>query len=143
MTDFHLDQFLPYRLSVLAGRVSRNFAARYRAKQGLSVAEWRVLAHLSQADSVSVRDLHLQADLEKSKASRAAARLEAEGLVAKRSADADRRLVALSLTAKGRAVMTELIPLATAFETELLSRLSDDDRAALDRIVTRLSEPGP
>lgn len=138
MQDFELDQFLPYRLSVLAGRVSRGFARRYRDRFGLSVAEWRVMAHLSQTDSVSVRDLHLRADLEKSKASRAAARLEAAGLVAKRSAEGDRRLVALSLTKRGREMMSELIPLARSFEAELIADLSADDRAALARAVDGL-----
>lgn len=139
MTAFELDRFLPYRLSVLASRVSREFAARYRAKFGLSVAEWRVMAHLSQADRVSVRDLHLRADLEKSKASRAAARLEAAGLVAKAAGDGDRRLVALSLTPRGREMMDELIPLARAFEAELLARLPAEERAALDDAVDRLT----
>ncbi|MEL6794567.1 MAG: helix-turn-helix domain-containing protein, partial [Pseudomonadota bacterium] len=92
MTAFELDRFLPYRLNVLAARVSRGFAAHYRERFGLSVAEWRVLAHLSQSDAVSVRDIHLKADLEKSKASRAAARLEEAGLVAKEGGVADRRL---------------------------------------------------
>ncbi|MEM8755997.1 MAG: MarR family transcriptional regulator [Pseudomonadota bacterium] len=135
---FVLDRFLPYRLNVLAGRVSRGFAARYRSRFGLSVAEWRVLAHLSQTDSVSVRDIHLKADLEKSKASRAAARLEASGLVEKRVGDGDRRLVALSLTEKGREVMAELIPLARAYEAELLADLPEADRRALDRIAAAL-----
>lgn len=138
MSGFELDQFLPYQLSVLAGRVSRGFAERYRKKFGLSIAEWRVMAHLSQTDSVSVRDIHLRADLEKSKASRAAARLEEAGLVAKRADEGDRRLVALSLTAKGRQMMAELIPLARSYEAELLAGLPAEDRAALDRIVSGL-----
>lgn len=140
MTNFELDRFLPYRLSVLASRVSRGFAERYRSRFGLSVAEWRVMAHLSQADSVSVRDIHLRADLEKSKASRAAARLEAAGLVEKRAGDADKRLVALSLTRRGRAVMAELIPLARGYEAELMERLAPDERAALDRALSLLSK---
>ncbi len=140
MTTFELDRFLPYRVSVLAGRVSRGFARRYRTRFGLSIAEWRVMAHLSQQDSVSVRDIHLKADLEKSKASRAASRLEDAGLVEKRAADGDRRLVALSLTGKGRALMEEMIPVARAYEAELMGALPEADRAALDRIVDRLLE---
>lgn len=138
---FALDQFLPYRLSVLAGRVSREFADSYQPRFGLSIAEWRVLAHLSQSGSVSVRDIHRRADLEKSKASRAAARLEAAGLIRKSADPSDRRLVALTLTVKGREAMDELIPLGRAYEATLLARLSPEDRAALDRILTRLIGP--
>ena len=138
MTDFILDQFLPYRLSVLAGRTSRGFAEVYRRRFGLSVAEWRVMAHLSQTDSVSVREIHLQADLEKSKASRAAARLESAGLIVKRPDRSDKRLVALSLSSEGRAMMDEVIPLARDYEASLLGALSPEDQAALDRIVNAL-----
>lgn len=140
MTAFELDRFLPYRLNVLAARVSRGFAAHYRERFGLSVAEWRVLAHLSQSDAVSVRDLHLRADLEKSKASRAAARLEDAGLVAKKEGAEDRRLVSLSLTAKGKDLMSELIPLAEGYERDLLADLPAAERAALDRAIAKLME---
>lgn len=136
---FALDRFLPYRLAVLAQRVSRDFSAIYRDRFGLSVAEWRVLAHLSASGAVSVRDLHLRADLEKSKASRAAARLEAAGLVAKKAGEGDRRLVSLTLTPAGRETMGALIPLAEAYEAEVLARLAPEDRAALDRAITALT----
>ena len=140
MSVFELDQFLPYRLNVLAARVSRGFAAHYKERFGLSVAEWRVLAHLSQTDAVSVRDIHLRADLEKSQASRAAARLGEAGLVTKREGEEDRRLISLSLTGKGRSLMEELIPLAEAYERDLIATLPEAERAALDRAIKRLME---
>lgn len=108
---------------------------------GISNAEWRVLAHLSASGAVSVRDIHLRAGLEKSKASRAAARLEGTGLVEKKADERDGRLVALTLTEAGEAAMAELIPLARAYEAELLARLDAEDRAAFDRIVSRLGGP--
>ena len=101
MPPLDLDGFLPYRLSVAASRISRRFAARYGAEAGIAVPEWRVLAHLAQARSVSVLDIHLRVDMDKSKASRAASRLEEAGLVAKVPHPSDRRLVALSLTRPG------------------------------------------
>ena len=137
---FALERFLPYRLAVLAQRVSRDFSAIYRERFGLSVAEWRVLAHLSAAGVVSVREIHLHADLEKSKASRAAARLEAAGLIEKRAGEGDRRLVALTLSRKGREIMAALIPLAEAYEAEVLACLTPEDRAALDRAIAALTE---
>lgn len=138
MSEFDLDQFLPYRLSVVASRVSREFAARYSRRSGLSIPEWRVMAHLSQEDAVSVRELHLRADLEKSKASRAAAKLEIAGLIAKRINPSDKRLVELSLTEKGRSLMGELIPLALSYETEVLKGLSRDEREMFDKVLTAL-----
>lgn len=140
MHAFDLDAFLPYRLAKLASRVSRGFAQEYSARFGLSIPEWRVMAHLSQADSVSVRELHLKADLEKSKASRAAARLEAAGLVVKKISEADRRLIELSLSPKGEEMIAELSTLALSYEADILSDLAPEDRAQLDRLIGRLLE---
>ncbi len=123
---FDLASFLPYRLAVASGQVSRAFAARYRDEFGLSIAEWRVLAHLSQAEAVSVRDVHLRVDMEKSKVSRAASRLQAAGLVTKVSSDTDRRLVALSLTEEGHVLMARLIPVALEFQADVLRKFGDD-----------------
>ena len=127
MHAFNLDAFLPYRLAKLASRVSRGFAQEYGARFGLSIPEWRVMAHLSQSTSVSVRELHLKADLEKSKASRAAARLEAAGLVVKKINEADRRLIELSLSAKGEEMMAELRPLALSYDCLLYTSPSPRD----------------
>ncbi|MEM7268785.1 MAG: MarR family winged helix-turn-helix transcriptional regulator [Pseudomonadota bacterium] len=141
MSDFDLDNFLPYQLSVLASRVSREFAKTYGARFGLSIPEWRVMAHLSQSEAISVRDLHLRADLEKSKASRAVSRLEEAGMVDKRVSSTDRRLLEVSMTPMGRDAMAELIPMALNFEKGVIEALSAKDRAALSRILSVLLTP--
>lgn len=123
MTAFDLADFLPYRLAVAAARISRAFEHRYAEVAGLSLPEWRVLAHLSQADAVSVREIEARVDMEKSKVSRAASRLEAQGLIVKHGNPDDRRLVRLSLTDAGRAVMARLIPLAQDYQAELRAAL--------------------
>ncbi len=138
---FDLDRFLPYRLTVAAGRVSRRFARLYEAETGLSIPEWRVLAHLVQAGSVSVRDIHARVDMDKSKVSRAAARLEEAGLVQKQEHDTDRRLVALSLTPEGEAVMERLTAIAAAFQDELEAELGGA-AAGFDDALGRLIAAG-
>ena len=78
---FELETFLPYRLAMAAGRVSRIFAERYRSEFGISIAEWRVIANLTQKEAVSVRDIFERVDMDKSKVSRAASRLEKAGYI--------------------------------------------------------------
>jgi DNA-binding MarR family transcriptional regulator len=137
-TAFNLDEFLPYRLTVAAGRLSREFAQRYREKFGISIPEWRVVAHLSRSGAVSVREIHARVDMDKSKVSRAAARLEAAGYIEKRVNPADRRLVELRLTERGRAMMAELAVVAGDFQRELLERLGEgagDFAAGLARVA--------
>lgn len=135
--EFDLDTFLPYQLSVASSRVSRAFAERYRRDFGLSIPEWRVLAHLAQAGAVSVREIHARVDLDKSRVSRAAARLEAAGHITKTSDPRDGRLVQLALTDKGRALVDRIIPVAMQYQAELEARLgkeADSLRRALARL---------
>lgn len=98
------------------------------------------MAHLSQTDALSVRDLHQRAGLEKSKASRAAARLEAAGLVEKQGGAQDKRLIELTLTEQGRDVIAGMIPLARAFEAELTAKLTRTERGALTSALAKLRQ---
>ena len=134
---FDLSAFLPYQLATAAARVSRGFAARYRTEFGLSIPEWRVLAHLAQSGAVSVREIQARVDMDKSKVSRAATRLESAGLIAKRANAADRRLLDMTLTAAGRALMARILPVADAYQAEVLATLGPDAdpfRRALARL---------
>lgn len=135
---FDLGAFLPYRLAILAAKVSREFATLYGPRHGLSTAEWRVMAHLANAGPVSVREVFARVAMDKPKVSRAASRLELAGLIEKREDTRDRRLVALTLTGAGRAVMADLVPLARDFEAALLARLDPEERVALASIIERL-----
>jgi DNA-binding MarR family transcriptional regulator len=138
MQNFDLTAFLPYQLAVAAGRVSRAFADRYKAEFGLTIPEWRVLAHLAGGDAVSVREIHARVDMDKSKVSRAAARLEQAGLIEKRDNSEDRRLLDMRLTDKGQALMARIVPIANAYQAELMAQLGANAapfRAALLRLL--------
>ncbi|MCY1126503.1 MarR family winged helix-turn-helix transcriptional regulator [Frigidibacter sp. RF13] len=122
---FNLNEFLPYRLTVAAERLSVDFSRNYAKTFGLTIAEWRVLVHLTQTGEISVRDVEKRVGLEKSKVSRAASRLETAGYLTKSVNMDDRRLVKLALTEKGWELMADLIPVAIAHQDRLLSRLGD------------------
>ena len=138
MNGFDLTEFLPYQLSVAAARVSRGFAALYQSEFGLTIPEWRVLAHLSQAGTVSVREIQARVDMDKSKVSRAAARLEGAGLIAKRAHDTDKRLLDMQLTDAGRALMARILPIARSYEAAVMADLGPD-AAALHRALAVLA----
>ncbi|MEZ5668567.1 MAG: MarR family transcriptional regulator [Alphaproteobacteria bacterium] len=136
---FALDRFLPYRVNVLASRISRRLAAVYEQRFGISIPEWRVLAHLAANQKISVREIFERADMDKSKISRAAANLEGAGLIEKRSNASDRRLLEMSLTDEGRRLFAQIAPLALDYEAQLLDRLSAEERDAFDRALTKLN----
>ena len=143
VTAFKLDSFLPYQLTVLSSRVSAGFSKHYRDAYGISVSEWRVVAHLSQADSVSVREIHARVDMDKPKVSRAASRLEASGYVTKTVNPQDRRLVELKLTPKGRDMIEALTPIAHQYEQQLSDLLGGNDDEFRARVAQLIGALGP
>ena len=76
--------------------------------------------------------------MDKSKVSRAAARLELSGFVEKNINEADRRLVELRLTAKGRAMFKAIEPLALAYERQALSALTPEEARLFRTLLGKL-----
>lgn len=136
---FDLESFTPYRLAVAAKRTSEELARQYRARFGISIHDWRVLVHLAHAgDGASVRDIEARVALERYEVSRTVKRLDAAGLVTKTANTADRRLVSIALTGKGRALMAELLPIAQAYQEKIEARLGaafEALEAGLDRLL--------
>lgn len=137
---FRLDSFLPYQLSVAAESMSRLFARRYERAYGLTRPEWRVLAVLAAEGVLAMQDLIERTQMDAVRASRAGARLAEKGLIERHANPADHRALRLSLTPAGHALHAAIAPLAVELERELTSFLSEQDRARLEELLTRLSE---
>ena len=141
-----LDTFLPYRAARLAAALSRSLAAEYETRHDISVAEWRVLVHLTQASEISVRDIFTRVDMDRARVTRAVQRLEGRGFVRKLVNEDDRRLVRLALTARGGDFAAELSHLAADFERRILSALpaaaGDDLLASFDAIERAVARSG-
>lgn len=138
LPDFNLERYLPYRLTVIANHLSAKLANQYKKQYGISVPEWRVLLNVAYSENVSVRDIERRVSLEKSKVSRAASKLEAKGYLTKQVDHSDRRLLKLVVTDQGMALLSKLIPLAQAFQSELNVLLGDQEESlhlALDRFM--------
>jgi DNA-binding MarR family transcriptional regulator len=76
--------------------------------------------------------------MDKSKVSRAASRLELSGFIEKKVNAADRRLVELRLSAKGRKLFEKIEPLALAYEHEALSALSPAEAEVFRSLIGKL-----
>lgn len=134
----HLDSFLPYRLNVLAKRISKELARRYQDQFGISIPEWRVIAILGRQQPLSSNDICDRSQMDKAKVSRAVAGLVERGLLARAVHPDDQRLLRLSFTAEGRALYDRVAPLALEWERQLLDCLTDPDRAALSALIGKL-----
>ncbi len=133
-----LGDFLPYRLSVLASRVSRELSTLYAERFGIAIPEWRVIAVLGQQDDVSADFVCAKTDMDKVTVSRAVARLLEKKLLLRRASPADRRCSMLRLSSAGRRIYADIVPLARAYERQLLNALDRDERAALERALGAL-----
>jgi DNA-binding MarR family transcriptional regulator len=134
-----LDRFLPYRLSVLTNRVSSAIARHYSERFDLSIPEWRVMAVLGAAPGLSSREVAGRTAMDKVQVSRAIANLMRGKRLEREIDPDDGRVARLFLTAKGRAIFDEIVPLALHLEELLLSALSGDEKLALDRIMAKLA----
>jgi DNA-binding MarR family transcriptional regulator len=133
-----LEQFLPYRLSVLSNTVSQAIAAMYERRFALSITEWRVMAVLGRYDGLSAREVAARTAMDKVAVSRALARLIEAGRVRRLVADHDKRQSVLRLSAKGWKVYDEVAPLALEHERRLLAHLNSEERRWLTRILDKL-----
>ena len=133
-----LADFLPYRLSVAAERVSRAFAARYEAEFGLTIPEWRVMAVLGERAPRSTQDVIETTEMDRVKVSRAVIRLADKGLVARAPIPGDARAQQLRLTRAGLAMYRRIVPLAHRLQSELVAALAPGEIAALERILAKL-----
>jgi DNA-binding MarR family transcriptional regulator len=138
-SDFVLEEFLPYELSVAANRISRLFARRYSAAFGLSIAEWRVLAVVGRHRALAPGQVAEATEMDKVKVSRAAATLVEKGLLAQAPHPQDGRARVLSLTEHGRAVHRGIVPLARDLEAQIAARMNRADWEALRPALRRLS----
>ncbi len=126
-----LENFLPYRLYRLADAVSREFSKVYKDRHGLTRPEWRTLSGLGQRGTMTATELGEQSAMHKTKVSRAVAELERRRWLTRTPDENDRRVEHLTLTKAGLAAYREMVPLAKAFERELLGKLGAEERAAI------------
>lgn len=137
-TILRLEDFLPYRLYRLTDAVSRDFSRLYRDRHGLTRPEWRTLATLGQFGRSTATAIGAHAAMHKTKVSRAVAELERRKWLLRSRDITDRRVEHLELTAAGLAAYRDLVPLARAFEEELIARLGPVERAAVEKAVAAL-----
>ena len=139
-----LTDFLPYRLSTTSNAVSGRIALEYRQRFGLSVPEWRVMAVLGDAGAITQRDLTRLTLMDKVAVNRACKVLEERGLAARQPNTSDGRSHLLELTAEGRAMHGEIMPLALEMERRIFAGFSDEEvelfRSMLGRVRAEVED---
>jgi DNA-binding MarR family transcriptional regulator len=137
------------RLSALPAGVAANAVTRlvsraYEDRFGLSIPQWRLMSVLAEGP-LTQQAAVVRTAMDKVRVSRAAQDLVERRLAVRLSNRVDRRSHSLELTAAGRRLFAEIVPLARAYEAALLAGLAPSEVATLKRLLgqldTRLEHP--
>ncbi len=139
-TALKLAEFLPYRLSIASNAVSNRIAEVYRTDFGLKVTEWRIMAVLADAGSLTQRELTARTLMDKVAVNRAARALESRGLLSRKPNASDGRSHHLKLTDEGRDIHTRVMPQVSKMEERLFSEFDPRERALFTGLLERLHE---
>jgi DNA-binding MarR family transcriptional regulator len=134
-----LEQFLPYRLSVLSNTVSSRIAKFYEERFQLTIPEWRVMAVLGRFPGLTAAEVTERTAMDKVQVSRAVARLKKTRRIEQRTVEGDGRARHLFLTDEGLEVYSEIVPLARDYEQRFIAGLNAGERVQLHRLLDKLA----
>ncbi|PVZ20545.1 MULTISPECIES: MarR family winged helix-turn-helix transcriptional regulator [unclassified Pseudomonas] len=134
-----LRDLVSFQLRQLSNLYTKNTASVYQRKFGLTMNEWRLIALLSTAGSLSLNRLAAQAQFDKGLTSRIVLKLTERGLVQRAVDPEDARGVALSLTAQGQSLVAEVFPEAVELNRQLQSVLTRKEREVLLQALEKLT----
>jgi DNA-binding MarR family transcriptional regulator len=107
------------------------------------MTEWRVMAVLARFDGLSAREVAERTLMDKVAVSRALSKLVETGWVTRAIHDGDKRRSVLGLSEAGWAIHEVVAPMAREHERNLLSKLDDEERSWLVRILDKLQAIEP
>lgn len=100
-------------LPLLLQKARENSVAFVRpvlAEQGLTEQQWRVLKVLNEHTEMSAQDIATESCILSPSLSRILARLDADGLILRKSDSLDQRALNIKLSAKGKRIYKKLAP---------------------------------
>jgi MarR family transcriptional regulator, organic hydroperoxide resistance regulator len=132
------DDFLPHLIARLAYQLNSDLIEKLR-REGINVTRWRILAVLSMADGITIKEIIDRAMVQQSALSRALMRMEKENFVRRVLRPDDARCVEVYLTDKGRALFNSLNVVVRRREQRLLEGFSPTQVATAFTLIRRLS----
>jgi DNA-binding MarR family transcriptional regulator len=133
-----LDGFLLYQLAMVSRRLAEALEAYYGPRHGLGRPQWRMLALIGHQRDCTAAELVRRASLDAVAVHRAVQQLIDAGLVVRRQSERDGRIKPLRLSAKGRRVHDDIVPVARAIEARALALLPPGEAVALQAALGRL-----
>ena len=133
-----LDNYLPYLVNRVGTIIADQWGGEALAPYRLSIAMWRVAVVLAEKGSQRQIDLADLTSIEVSTLSRIVTRLVRMGVVTRTRSTSSTREVVVKLTAKGKAQVARLIPMARAYEDAAIAGLRPEELTVLKRCLRRV-----
>ena len=127
-----------FRLRVALARIARGVDRRVGSGDGLTRTQLSVLGTVARARTMAVSELAEIEGLNPTMLSRVVGQLEQAGLVVRRPAEQDRRVVVVGITAAGARTQERLRRERARLFAERLAELSDERVAALSAALPAL-----
>lgn len=133
-----LDDFIPYKLSVVANRVSQSIGRLFETQFNLQMPEWRILIALYAYGTLSFVEVVERTSMDKARVSRAQRRLVDLKMITLQNDPKDGRRIFLSITRHGAKMCKSILPEAARTQAWFLEGLSDAEQLQLDIILNKL-----
>lgn len=137
-TPANIKELFSYRLNRLAFLSSAIAETLNKQHYDLDKQTWRILGLLGAFQPMSLKALAREANLDKSRASKAVAALTQRGLVERKADEHDGRGIQLSLSETGQQLYADVFPMALRRNEEILEVLTPAQRAEFDDILDKL-----
>lgn len=137
--NFTLEDFIPYRLAVLAKSVSTAFSKTYAERFGISIPQWRVMAAVGRDPNCTASSIVEHAAMDKVQVSRAVSGLIQMGHLKSKLDKNDRRNAVLSFTTQGQKIYNQIVPTGREFESKLMSVMDEDELQNIDHLLKKLA----
>lgn len=137
--DSFFEGFTLYWLSVASSNAERQLTKSLQATVKISLAEWRVMLLVGKMPGLSTDTIAGKTTMDKSKVSRAIARLAALGYVERSVPNADRRLNSLTITKSGKQIFERCLEVAETMQANFMKPLTPAEHDILFALLARLS----
>ena len=134
-----LRDLVSFQLRQLTNIYTKGSSSAYERRFGLTMNEWRCMALLHGKRGMSMNRLAEHAQFDRGLASRTVRGLEERGLLAREADVTDGRGVVITLTAQGKALVSQVFPIAEERNAQLLSCLTRAEREMLPGVLQKLT----
>lgn len=133
-----LEDFIPFKLAVVANRISQSIGRIFETRFNIQVPEWRVLMTLYAYGELPFHELVARTSMDKARVSRAQRRLVDLRMIVTEVDAKDGRKLRLAITEAGSRICTQILPAAAACEAWYLEALTDEEHQQFDIILDKL-----